>query len=520
MKKITLPLVLLILLSCNTKPEISNSENSLISQPVLIEDDDWSFEGTENLIFVPENRNDPNSREIAIHFFRFPAKEKSELPPVIFLGAGPGEPYSIDVFYKGRRAEAWRFELNFVNQKRDVILINQRGNPESPGLTISNFKYKWNNGGSLDKPFDLALMNKNRKEAYVAHIAKFESKGIDPKGYDIIHFIDDIEAIRKRLNYQKIALIGNSFASQWALGYIQRYPKNVDRALFSGIEPLDNNYDDPDGRWKVLEKIDAYAQTDPNIAQDLPEGGLLNAFKTIITKLEEQPEKVYLKDVESGKQEVMVVGADDLRYSLMNRFSGSYIGDVESWPKYITEMFHGDFRLLAMLSKGRIYNSSSIMTNPLFNNSIGISREREQIINSRASKKWLGDINAHYTSTRDVCPAPKVDNRFREHVKHDIPILLIQGDMDMKTPYRNAESLMNYLENGHLISVKRGFHNAKRALIFQDSLLINKVYGFMNIDFDKSDFSSFKKTLPSTYELPKFNFWPIKGESLFEKYND
>jgi pimeloyl-ACP methyl ester carboxylesterase len=519
MKKIIPTLALLLLLACNKNPENSNRDNSILSQPVLIEDDDWKFEGTENLIFVPENRNDPNSREIAIHFFRFPAKEKSELPPVVFLGAGPGEPYSVDVFYKGKRAEAWRYELNFVNQKRDVILINQRGNPESPGLSISNFRYKWSNGGTLDTPFDLALMNKNRKEAYASHLTTFQSKGIDPKGYDVIHFVDDIEAIRKQLNYKKIALIGNSFASQWALGYIQRYPSNVDRALFSGIEPLDNNYDDPDERWKVLEKIDAYAKADTNITNDLPEGGLLNAFKTIITRLEKQPQKVYLKNEENGKEEMMVVGADDLRYSIMNRYSGSYIGDVESWPKYITEMYHGDFRFLAMLSKGRIYNSSSIMTDPLFNNSIGVSKKREQIINSRTSKKWLGDVNAHYTSTRDICPAPKVDDKFRQHVKHDIPMILIQGDMDLKTPYSNAESLMNYLENGHLISVKRGFHNVKRALIFQDPKLINKVYNFMNIDFDKNDFAAFKKTLPLTYELPKFNFWSIKGKSLFEKYS-
>jgi len=470
MKKIFWSIVVLILISCNEKQADSTSDPMMLSQPIVVEDDAWRFEGTQHLIFVPENRNEPTSRIIAVQFLEFPAREKSNLPPVVFLGAGPGEPYSVDVFHKGRRAEAWRYELNFVNQKRDVILINQRGNPEAPGLPISNFQYRWSNGGSLDKPFDLALMNQNRREAYVAHLTEFETKGIDPRGYDMMHLVDDIETIRKKLNYEKIALIGNSFATQWALGYIKSYPNHVDRALFSGIEPLNNNYDDPDGRWNVLERIDAYAQADPNVAKDLPEGGLIEAFKTIITRLEEHPVSVQLVDEDTGEEELIVVGADDLRYNMMNGRARSYAAETESWPKYITEMYDGDFRMLAMQSIGRLYNSTAIMINPLVNNSLGVSKEKEELINSRESKRWLGDINMHYTSTRDVCPTAKVSEQFLQPIKHDIPIVLIQGDMDYSTPYENATGLMEYLESGHFITVRRGFHNAKRALIFKDSL--------------------------------------------------
>ena len=96
-----IPLIyLLLILSCSQHIEKNNAASTIISQPFAVEDDDWKFEGTANLLFVPENRLDPNSRMIALHFFWFPAKEKTELPPVAFLGAGPGEPYSYDVFFK------------------------------------------------------------------------------------------------------------------------------------------------------------------------------------------------------------------------------------------------------------------------------------------------------------------------------------------------------------------------------------------------------------------------------------
>lgn len=517
MKKTILFISLIVFLTWNVQCQEYGKQHTLISQPILIEDDDWKFEGSANILLVPENRNNPDSRLITLHFYKFPSKEKSDLPPVVFLGAGPGEPYNIEAFYNGARAKAWRWELNFVNQKRDVILINQRGNSDAPGLQISEFKYRWSNGGKLNKPFDFSKRNKNRKESYKAHIEIFKKSGVDLKGYDILHFVDDIETIRKQFNYKKLALIGNSFASQWALGYIQRYPKFVDRALLSYIEPLNHNYDNPDEIWKVFEKIDTYAQKDKNIAQHIPKEGLVEAFKTIINRLENKPKTVKLKN-KKGEIETIVVGADDLRFSLTYPRAGSYRGEIESWPKYITEMYNGDFSTLASISKGRVYNSSSLMINPLFNNSLGISEERERTLNNSKAIKWLGEINDDYVSTRAICPSPLVSNDFRLHKKHDIPILLIQGDMDLNTPYNNAVFLKDYLENGHLLTVTRGFHNAKRALIFKEPVLMNKIYSFMNIDFQKEDFQDYRSSLPSHYELPEFNFWPIKGESIHERY--
>lgn len=504
--------------SCQPNPDSTVKHFGFIAQPFVVEDDDWSFEGTANLLFVPENRLDPASRMIALHFIHFPAKEKSNLPPVAFLGAGPGEPYSYQVFFEGKRAEAWRYELEFVNRKRDVILINQRGNSNAPGLPIADFRYRWPNGGSDDKPLDLVLMNENRKKAYAASIEAYTNKGIDLRAYDVMHFVEDIEAIRQHYNYDKMAFIGNSFATQWALAYIRKYPEQVDRALFSGIEPLNNNYDDPDGRWQVLQRVNAYALSDPKLAEALPPGGIPEVFKSLIARLEEKPQLVEL--TEDGESYSIVVGADDLRYHYISPRERSYKGELESWPKYLMDMYHGDFRLLADLSRGRKYRSSSLMINPLFNNSLGITQEREALLNTRASARWLGNVNDHYTATRDICPAPKVDESFLKPVKHDIPVLIIHGDLDLSTPYTNATELMPFLENGHLITVKRGSHNAKRALIFQDRVLINQIYEFMNLDFTVDDFQAFRQAIPTEVELPELEFFPIGGEGLYDRYVD
>ncbi|MBX2816852.1 MAG: alpha/beta hydrolase [Saprospiraceae bacterium] len=487
-----------------------------VSQPFRVADDDWIFEGTQNLLLVPENRNDPESRMIALHYIHLPALQPSHLPPVVFLGAGPGETYSAEVFYQGKRAEAWRMELSLVNQERDVILINQRGTSGAPGLPIPDFRYRWNNGGALEQPFDLSLMNENRKKAYAQAIRYYSDKGVDLRGYDALHFIDDIETVRRHLKTTKIALVGTSFGSQWAMGYMRRYPKHVDRALLSGVEPLNNNYDDPEGIWKVLTKIAQTAEAAPNLSAQLPKGGLMEAFKTVLARLEDQPVTVVLPAGEDAKQRTIVVGVDDLRYNLLNPMLRSYRGEIETWPKYIMEMYAGDYRLLAEMSYGRLYRSSAPMNDPLFNNSLGISKERDKALAQRPSSQWLGEVNDHYVATRDICPAPKVNEEFLLPYRHHIPTIFIQGDMDLSTPHGNVEALMPYLERGHLITVKGGSHNAKRALIFHDRQLMEQVYQFMSLDLER--FENFKATLPNEVELPPFEFWSIDSISLYDKF--
>lgn len=245
---------MIVLISCQTNQSNSDSKSIkpdqpvVLSQPFTVEDDDWSFTGTENLMVVPENRNNLESRMISINFIHLPALNQSDLAPVVYLGAGPGEPFNIESFYDGKRAESWRFELERIIQNRDIILVNQRGNSNAPGIQISNFRYHWKNG-TIEEPFSFKVQSENRKKGYEKAIAKYDSLGLDLRGYDIKHFVDDVHAVKSYLGFDKICLVGNSFGSQWGLAYIQQYPEHVERALFSVVEPLDNNYDDPSEMW-------------------------------------------------------------------------------------------------------------------------------------------------------------------------------------------------------------------------------------------------------------------------------
>lgn len=502
--------LIVIFASCSFSNK-KNTEDSftLISNPIEIKEGNHiDFKGNENLIFVAENRSKADSRKIGVHFFHFPAKEKTNLPPVFYLPSGPGLAINKCMFLEecaGWRALSFSSELMAYNQKRDVIVLNQRGNPDTYGAPIPNFKVRFKRYGNEE---DLQKALKKR-------IKYYEHNGVDLAGYDILNIVDDIEDIRKQYNYKKVALLGSSFGTQWAMGYIQKYPDRVDRAFFAGVEPLDFEYDDPQGIWNTIKRIEKYALEDETLASKLPKIGLTEAIKTIVNRLEKSPQRVHLKVPKYDLDDYITVTADDFRAFRFWR-------EIEYYPKYITELYDEDYRFLA-LWKWETENvlaektETDLMILPLINNSLGISKERESLLNSRPAVQWLGELNDFQKNTRTITPTHLVSDDFRKQNTHDIPILMLQGDLDMSTPLENAIFLNDLMPNSLLIKVKRGGHSRKLKLVQDDPELAAALYNFMNVDFGKTSFEEFKKTLPEVYEkVPALEFLAIGGKSLFE----
>lgn len=490
----------------------------VISNPIYL-GFDVDFRGTENLILVPENRANPDSRLITVHFLKFEAKEKSNLPPVFYFRGGPGESTEPTDFYpyytRSERAKAFAFEVTTINQKRDVILVSQRAASMSRGLPLYQFKYRYFLGDK-STPHDFEKQGERQRRVLADTLRMYKQLGVDAAGYDFINLVQDIEDIRQYYGYDKIAMIGNSFGSQTALGYLKLYPTQVDRMLLSAIEPLSHTYDNPEGVWTILEKIETLAMADETIKNDLPEVGLLNALKAIVERLEKSPIDVTL-DFPNEPSETVAIGIDDFRYSVLYPFANGRRNALETFPKYITEMYNGDFSALAFAAlHGRDGDETDEIMPIQINNSLGISQLREQEINESDAARWLGDINRTFTQTRDATTSKVVDDAFRTQEQTDIPMVLIHGDLDKNTPLGNAHYLMDFLENGHLVTVKNGTHGTKWNLFLENESVGKQILEFMNVDFEKTSFSDFKKNLPDSYEFESLDFTPIRGKTLFE----
>ena len=478
-----------------------------------------SLKGQEGVIIVPENRTAEASRPIAVHFFRFPARDPGNLPPVFFLPGGPGSTFdsrSINSYSQRLNQYTPLTEIREYNRKRDVILVNQRGNANGPDR--HSRRLVWSaKAGPFRQPLQIEESSRRLAEGVKAAFDLWQSKGMDLAGYDILNLVDDVDDIRKAFGYEKIALRGSSFGSQWSLAYMKRWPQHVDRALLGGVEPLDHAYDSPQGIWNALERLEKRVIADGTVA--LPEAGLLGAVKAIVERFEKQPLVVKGRHPRRASFHNVPIGVDDFRHYLRRRgMARSLRQSLETWPKFVLEIYNEDYQYLASrIIDDRPEQSRGIMLLPLVDNSLGIGAAREEKLQNEPAQRWLGDINWFSVATRDVTPTPVVDDEFRRFAVSEIPVLMVQGDLDLSTPLENAQELLEYLPNGHLIRVNGGTHGAVGEIARTDPEFVKHLFLFMNSDFEKTDTRTLFEQLPNTVDLPPLEFKTLDGPSLFEE---
>ncbi|MEL6821397.1 MAG: alpha/beta fold hydrolase, partial [Calditrichota bacterium] len=280
-------LTLCVLLFSASHAQVNEPKHGMILlNPIEFDREGVDLVGEEGFIFVPENRAVEKCRMISVHFYHFPAKEESGLAPVFILPGGPGGSFTYRSFYKhfsGIRAELWVKELKALNQKRAVVIVNQRGNMRPPGLNTGDWRW-----GVEKAPVDKLETSTQALARYAEGVKKgveqWTKNGVDLAGYDIMNISEDLEDLRKSLGYNKIALRGNSFGSQWSLAYMKRWPQNVDRAMLAGVEPLDFAWDSAAWLWKAMERLEKRAAATRR--SNIPDGGFLKTFKSVVKKLE------------------------------------------------------------------------------------------------------------------------------------------------------------------------------------------------------------------------------------------
>lgn len=516
--RFSLLLLITWIISCSsvTKAQTAPAVGTRLTQPRQFGD---QLRGEEALMVVPENRTVAGSRNITLHYFRFPARKPSGKPPVFFLPGGPGEAITVAQISQGLQQKRYTkyAEMRAFNENRDIVIVNQRGNSQVPG--IQNLPEMWFvQPGKRLEPMSFDQTGQRMSEGFQEAIRICENLQFDLKGYDILHLVDDIEAIRQTHGYDKIAFRGGSFGSQWALAYLQQYPQHVERMLLTGVEPLDYTYDSADGIWKVFQRVEAQVRAAGNI--QLPEAGLLGAAKAVITRLEKQPVRVRGQHPRTRKTTEIVIGADDVRFYLRQPILKTAYHSrrmLELWPNLVLELYQEDYQYLAAKiidDRPEVEDHNLLLT--LIDNSLGISDKRLNQLQNEEARRWLGDVNLLYTATKAISPAPTVSDAFRQFKTFETPVLLIHGTLDLATPIENAQELLTFFPHGHLITVEGGTHVANLHAAGADPRLLEYLTDFFN-EADPTD--AFPR-IPAKITLPPLQFQATGEASLFSQLID
>lgn len=420
-------------------------------------------------IYVPENRDRPDSRLIAVRFMRIKGTAPEATPPVFMLPGGPGDSY-IEPFT--RTGFAWfgaqrqRDDVLRFRRAGDVVVMDQRG-ASGPSERLG-FNYN-PDGQPLARP--AALEDELRSAPSVIRRALVRYPDHDLSGYTVLQCVEDLNDLRKALGYARINLFGLSYGSQWSFAVMRLYPQTVSRALLSGVEPLDNSYDMPSHVWAALMRIGAEAESDPSLRASLPHGGFRQAVDEILARLEAGPVVVRLK---SGEQ--VVLGPEDFRLNL--------VAPASEWPARIIDIHRGRYQDWAedvAASRRALTNAPAALIGPLIDTSLNVSEARGLRLMSDPAIQYMGAWGfAPSMAAADLWPTPEVQDSLRRPVVNSIPVLFLHGDWDTSTPIENSREIQPFFPNSRLIVVRRGGHGAIYDLADQDPMLFDRILDFLS----------------------------------------
>lgn len=91
--------------------------------------------------------------------------------------------------------------------------------------------------------------------------------------------------------------------------------------------------------------------------------------------------------------------------------------------------------------------------------SSGATRERRAQILREASTSLLGNaINFPLMHLGDAWGNPDLGDAFRAPVRSDVPVLVLAGELDPRTPVENGREIVKHLSNGKLVVLPGAGH--------------------------------------------------------------
>jgi pimeloyl-ACP methyl ester carboxylesterase len=170
---------------------------------------------------VPLDRSGTVPGRVSLFVLRVRAQRRggATRPPVVALAGGPGQSAS-DAFaitVNGRLIE----ELDPLHRDRDLIIYDQRGSGRSDLLRCR------------------ALEHSNLLDAGRAAAACARRLGPRRAFYTSRDTADDIDALRAELGAEQVALYGTSYGTKVALAYSLRYPARVERLVLDSVAEVD-----------------------------------------------------------------------------------------------------------------------------------------------------------------------------------------------------------------------------------------------------------------------------------------
>ena len=435
------------------------------------------------LLQVPENRENPNSRFIELHFIKLNSTWDDEAEdddeeeddsglapgrrddPVIYLTGGPGA-------HASRYVE--RFVDHGIRKHRDMYILEQRGIGYSDDFCPD---YSARSPGN----YDVETYDEQQQASITAAdncATNAMAAGVDLTGYNTIENARDVHAFRQALGIDQWNVWGISYGTILGQAYVNEDRDGIRAIVLDSIVPL--NAVDEAHYWQVikwydrdLQKMDELCRADAGCAKHYPDLGerLRNATRSVI----DDPIVVDVKDTElypSGQARIFqdIVAALPFVMLYEQKNYPGLPGMIYAWADVVENRDETFFKALAQLAGGDSGGISQGMYNAIF----CLDGYREAMIRSGAADREAFPILSTALGTgefdqkaaqlcRDLGMAPR-DSAEYAPIRTDIPALIVAGDMDPVTPPPLAKAILPGFSNGTYVEFPYAGHGPLRSV--------------------------------------------------------
>jgi pimeloyl-ACP methyl ester carboxylesterase len=426
---------LFLLASCVPAPapqmeiqEIMILDDCVLSVPGMA----GQFRGRCGKLPVPEDRRNPNGRQIQLNVAVIPAASQNPNPdPVFLLAGGPGQ----------AATEAFVPLLSIfsqINFRRDLVLVDQRGTGQSSPLICPDVAVT-----------EVELLGEELpiEEQQAQLQACLDSLDADPRNYTTPAAAEDLDEVRQALGYERINLLGISYGTRLAQVYLQQYPQQVRTMVLNGLVPqgwsIAGATMSADSE-RALNLIFERCKTDLACQQAFPD---LDAnFRDLLLRLDEAPVKMTLTHPMTGLSREVLVTRDLVASTVrLTTYSENYAALLP----YLIHTAATEDNLQPIVAQYfiSVEPSSEAMSTGLFL-SVLCSEDVPFYHPDPARKTYYFQTPMETLQALcDVWPHEMIDPAFQQPVWSDVPVLLLSGEADPVTPPENADQVAEYLPN-------------------------------------------------------------------------
>lgn len=447
--KITLFTVCVVLVGCAaTPPQATANLVPPVEDPYLFEpNDDESVEALRGSFTVPENRSDPNSRDITLHYVKFPSTSENPGAPIVYLAGGPGGSGV-------NTARGRRFPLFMaLREVADVIAFDQRGTNWSSDLSDCETQISY----PLDVPLETIAAVRLYERAAAECLERWSDAEFDLTGYNTLESARDLDDLRIHLGATKINLWSISYGTHLTMAAVKIMDNRIDRIVMTGAEGLHQTVKLPARTDEFFGRVQDAIDQDPAAKAIYPD--IKTLMRRVYAKLEAEPAMVEIEGPD-GAPVTLSYGKTDMQ--MMTSFA---IADPSNTARILSlylAIDAGQYQAAAPLIY-RFLRSGTVEFNPMstaMDIASGISDERLALVEKQAETSLVGSfLNFPMPHLKDAFGDLDLGKDFRSLPKSKSPTLLLTGTLDGRTyPNSQAEAVAGF-SNVTQVMVENAGHN-------------------------------------------------------------